>query len=239
MQGKIFEGDYKTRCKNIDSLLCVGDTFDMLKREIRLGDRHAVFYMIDGFLKGEVLEKIMEFFLSLAPEDVPETYEDFLKKCTPYGDIVTVTTEQDFLHYVLSGLTGFVVEGYDEILVIDLRDYPSRSVEEPDKDKVLRGSRDGFVEAIMPNIALIRRRIRDVDLKFEIYERPCESESVIYYTKAVKKDFCGFLNDESGKFGRSAYATQLVESIPEVQIYRAAGYGSSVHIGRKYYGSGR
>lgn len=52
MQGKIFEGDYKTRCKNIDSLLCVGDTFDMLKREIRLGDRHAVFYMIDGFLKG-------------------------------------------------------------------------------------------------------------------------------------------------------------------------------------------
>lgn len=111
MQGKIFEGDYKTRCKNIDSLLCVGDTFDMLKREIRLGDRHAVFYMIDGFLKGEVLEKIMEFFLSLAPEDVPETYEDFLKKCTPYGDIVTVTTEQDFLHYVLSGLTGFVVEG--------------------------------------------------------------------------------------------------------------------------------
>ena len=100
MQGKIFEGDYKTRCKNI-----------------------------------------MEFFLSLAPEDVPETYENFLKKCTPYGDIVTVTTEQDFLHYVLSGLTGFVVEGYDEILVIDLRDYPSRSVEEPDKDKVLRGSR--------------------------------------------------------------------------------------------------
>ena len=82
---------------------------------------------------------------------------------------MTVTTEQDFLHYVLSGLTGFVVEGYDEILVIDLRDYPSRSVEEPDKDKVLRGSRDGFVEAIMPNIALIRRRIRDVDLKFEIY----------------------------------------------------------------------
>ena len=80
MQGKIFEGDYKTRCKNIDSLLCVGDTFDMLKREIRLGDRHAVFYMIDGFLKGEVLEKILEFFLSLAPEDVPETYEDFLKK---------------------------------------------------------------------------------------------------------------------------------------------------------------
>lgn len=95
MQGKIFEGDYKTRCKNIDSLLCVGDTFDMLKREIRLGDRHAVFYMIDGFLKGEVLEKIMEFFCHLHGR-CSETYEDFLKKCTPYGDIVTVTTEQDF-----------------------------------------------------------------------------------------------------------------------------------------------
>ena len=222
MQGKIFEGDYKTRCKNIDSLLCVGDTFDMLKREIRLGDRHAVFYMIDGFLKGEVLEKIMEFFLSLAPEDVPETYEDFLKKCTPYGDIVTVTTEQDFLHYVLSGLTGFVVEGYDEILVIDLRDYPSRSVEEPDKDKVLRGSRDGFVEAIMPNIALIRRRIRDVDLKFEIYSIGSSSRtdiSVVYMKDRVNQKALSIIQKRLKKISVDSL-TMNQESLAEVLMPR-------------------
>jgi stage V sporulation protein AF len=190
MQGKIFEGNFEERCNSIDSLLCVGDTFDVLKREIILGDRPAVFYMIDGFLKGEVMEKIMEFFLSLTPEDVPGSYDEFVKQCTPYGDIITVTTEQDFLQYVLSGLTGFVVDGYDEILMIDLRDYPSRSVEEPDKDKVLRGSRDGFVESIMPNIALIRRRIRDVDLKFEIYSLGSSSRtdiSVVYMKDRVNK----------------------------------------------------
>ena len=203
MQGKIFEGDYKTRCKNIDSLLCVGDTFDMLKKRDPVRGSPCGILHDRWILKGEVLEKIMEFFLSLAPEDVPETYEDFLKKCTPYGDIVTVTTEQDFLHYVLSGLTGFVVEGYDEILVIDLRDYPSRSVEEPDKDKVLRGSRDGFVEAIMPNIALIRRRIRDVDLKFEIYSIGSSSRtdiSVVYMKDRVNQKALSIIQKRLKRF---------------------------------------
>ena len=46
-------------------------------------------------------------------------------------------------------------------LVIDCRTYPARSVDEPDKDKSLRGSRDGFVETIVFNTALMRRRIRD------------------------------------------------------------------------------
>ena len=45
-------------------------------------------------------------------------------------------------------------------MTIDCRTYPARSVGEPEKDKVMRGSRDGFVETLIFNTALIRRRIR-------------------------------------------------------------------------------
>ncbi len=190
MQETIFEGDYTTRQQKIRTLLNTEENFDMLEREIVLGDRKAVFFMVDGFLKGEIMEKIMEFFYSLTPEDVPENYEDFVRKCTPYGDIVTVVTQEDFIHYVLSGLTCMLIEGYGPVMAIDLREYPNRSVEEPDKDKVLRGSRDGFVESIMPNIALIRRRIRDVNLTFEITSVGSSSQtdiSVVYMKDRVNK----------------------------------------------------
>lgn len=50
------------------------------------------------------------------------------------------------------------------------RSYPARGVDEPDKDKSLRGSRDGFVETIVFNTALMRRRIRDPHLIMEMTE---------------------------------------------------------------------
>ena len=44
----------------------------------------------------------------------------------------------------------------------------TRFVAEPGKEKVLRGSRDGFVETLIFNTAMIRRRIRDPKLTIEI-----------------------------------------------------------------------
>jgi stage V sporulation protein AF len=49
-------------------------------------------------------------------------------------------------------------------VIIDSRSYPARSTEEPQNDRVMRGSRDGFVETLISNTALIRRRIRDTSL---------------------------------------------------------------------------
>ena len=68
-----------------------------------------------------------------------------------------------------AGLVPLLVEGLDRIIIMDCRDYPSRSVEEPDKEKTLRGAKDGFTENFMDNVALIRRRIRDNNLIFKSY----------------------------------------------------------------------
>ena len=75
----------------------------------------------------------------------------------------------DILRNVLSGTAVFFVEGYDAALCMDCRSYPARGVDEPDKDKSLRGSRDGFVETVVYNTALVRRRIRSTDLVMEMH----------------------------------------------------------------------
>ena len=58
---------------------------------------------------------------------------------------------------VLSGQTIVIGKDFTEAVGLDYRTYPARGVEEPEKEKVLRGSHDGFVEAIVFNTALIRR----------------------------------------------------------------------------------
>ncbi|MFU0823476.1 spore germination protein [Clostridium sp.] len=69
---------------------------------------------------------------------------------------------------VLAGAIGLIIDGEEEGIILDAREYPVRGPEEPDLEKVTRGSRDGLVETIIFNTALIRRRIRDTKLVFEL-----------------------------------------------------------------------
>ncbi len=76
--------------------------------------------------------------------------------------------------------------------LIDSRSYPARSVSEPEKDKTLRGSKDGFVETVVFNTALIRRRIRSTDLRMEIMKAGKSSQTDIvlcYMNDRVDHDF--------------------------------------------------
>lgn len=123
--------------------------------------------MIDGFTKDEIMEKLIESLIALKPEDIPQKAGDFAK-LVPYIDVTPKNTLKEAVDYLLMGMVCMFVDGYKCCFVIDCRTYPARSVSEPWKDRVLRGSRDGFVESIVANVTLIRRRIRTPDFCVEI-----------------------------------------------------------------------
>ena len=101
---------------------------------------------------------------------MPEDAEGFLQKSVPYVEVDLAEDFDQVIRNALSGVAVLFVDGYRECVLIDCRTYPARSVDEPDKDKSLRGSRDGFVETIVFNTALMRRRIRDPHLVMEMTE---------------------------------------------------------------------
>lgn len=181
----VFRGNYDQRKKAVEELLHLDVNFDILHKELVIGNKRAVLYSIDGFLKSSVIEKMLEFFSSIKAEDVPEKYDDFVRKFAPFADITTIETQKDFVKYILAGLTCFFIEGYQQVLAFDLREYPGRNVDEPEKDKVLRGSRDGFIEALIPNAGLIRRRIRDTNLIFQMENvgRSSKTDVAVIYMK--------------------------------------------------------
>ena len=163
-----FSKDFNTNKKMIDELFQVDKSFDLIYRVVTIGGRAACFYFIDGFCKDEVMEKILEYLYKLTPDQMPETAHDFLKNALPYGEIDLISDENALIQRTLSGVPILVIDGYDKFLAMDFRTYPARGVDEPEKDKVMRGSKDGFVETVVYNTALIRRRIRSPKLVMEM-----------------------------------------------------------------------
>ncbi len=161
---------FEENIRYMNEILPVKESFDIIRRDMVIGGKASVFYYIDGFIKDEVMLKIMDSFLSVTEEDMPDDAEGFIRKQVPYVE-VDITDEFDqVIRNVLSGPACLFVDGYSECIILDCRTYPARSVDEPDKDRSLRGSRDGFVETIVFNTALMRRRIRDTHLVMEMTE---------------------------------------------------------------------
>lgn len=167
---RIVTASVKENVAYMNQILPVKDSFDLVQRDLVIGEREASFFFIDGFMKDEVMLKIMDSFLSVTKGDMPGSATGFARQCLPYVEVDTVSDFDQVLRNLLSGTTCLFIDGYESCIVIDCRTYPARNVGEPEKDKSLRGSRDGFVETIVFNTALIRRRIRDPHLVMQMLE---------------------------------------------------------------------
>ena len=168
---KALTGRYETDSAMLDDALCPKENFDLMKRSFRVADRTAAIYFIDAFMKSFAVDRILTALMRLTPKDLRGLSDPaaFSERHIPHTE---VSCEQDsglVSLAVLSGVLALIVDGYDHAFLLDLRQYPSRSISEPEDDRVLRGAHDGLCENVKVNVALMRRRIRDPRFRAE----PC------------------------------------------------------------------
>lgn len=166
--GKKMQTALSFNMQYMKDMLSIGKNFDILYRVIEIGGRQACFYLIDGFCKDELMEKILQYLIGLKEDEMAADVHEMLKRHMPYVEVEMNDTWQEIIHNLMSGVLVLMIDGYEKAILIDSRTYPARNVSEPEKDKVLRGSKDGFVETVVFNTALIRRRIRSTDLCMEM-----------------------------------------------------------------------
>lgn len=181
MNIKKLSSNYIENVTQMNRMLRVPNSFDVVVRQIKIADRKASLYFVDGFVKDDIMERIMEYVLKITTEDLLtiNTLKQFDQSYIPY---VEVSIDQDITKLctqILSGTIILLIEGFDCALAIDARTYPIRSINEPEDDRVLRGSRDGFVETLVFNTALIRRRIRDPHLTMKLIQVGSKSHTDI------------------------------------------------------------
>ncbi len=160
-----FTNSFKENERIIDVALNTKKSFDLKKRCFKLGNVDAIIYYIEGFTNSHSMQKIMEFWTENKSTLNFEDGESFVYSSIPVPDAKKVNKINEAVYNVMSGRSLLLCEKFvNHGVIIDLRTYPTRSIEEPENDRVMRGSRDGFVETLMTNISMIRRRIRDPGL---------------------------------------------------------------------------
>lgn len=166
MEKEKFSSDYSSNISALNAKLRISESFDLVSRQIMIGKKRAMVYFVDGFIKDGLMEKIMSFMMNADEKKLEKTNStrEFADNFVPYVETEVVNDFERFETFIFSGALGMIVEGFNEAVIIDVRTYPARDVNEPENDKVLRGSHDGFVETLIFNTALIRRRVRDSNL---------------------------------------------------------------------------
>ena len=151
----------------LSSRLRAGESFDIIERHLTVLGEDLCFFYVDGFVKDSEMQRLMEYLLSQKSFDDAES----LVRCLPYIEVELGTDVEKIVTSVLSGQTVLLSSAFPcESILIDARTYPARATAEPDTDRVMQGARDGFVETLVMNTALIRRRIRDPRLTMRHFQ---------------------------------------------------------------------
>ncbi len=157
---------YSDNVSRMNEVLRVEKNFDVLNKKLKIADGEITLYYIDGFVKDTVMQKLMIFFLSF--KNFPKDAQSFLDEKLPYVETELTDNTELMVQMVMSGATLMLGSSFgNQALLIDTRSYPARETQEPEGDRVMRGARDGFVETLIFNTALIRRRIRNPELTME------------------------------------------------------------------------
>lgn len=194
----MLNGEYSSNLTTLKNALRSDESFDLVERSLVLSKRKAALFFIDGFIKDDIIEKILEFFYKNLSDENFKSAQYFSESAVPYVEVETSGDIKKICTNVLSGYAALLVEGFDKAILMDTRTYPQRDTAEPDNDKVLMGSHDGFVETLILNTALIRRRIRTPDLTVKALQVGSQSQTdiaLVYMESKVDKKFLRKLVD--------------------------------------------
>ncbi|MBM7564426.1 spore germination protein [Paenibacillus sacheonensis] len=175
-------------------------TFDIVLREMTFGERRVAFFFFNGFAKDTILTEILKRLTYLQADEYRTTsFHDFFRLYVPAIQVVEEPDWDNMMTGVLSGGTAMFIEGDSKVLLIDAKAFPGRNPEEPSLERVVRGARDGFVETMLTNVTLVRRRLRDKQLRYEILrvgERTQTDICIAYIDDIVDKEMLKSIRDK-------------------------------------------
>lgn len=171
--------DITENTEQLKQIFPINKSYDIITKKLLIGKTRAFWIGINGFCNNDIL---LHLIGDLQNQNFETTtiIEDINIFVASYIGYIQAKTSSDFNELsknLLSGSSFLLVDGFDTAIIIDARSYPMRSVQEPDAEKVMRGAKDGFIETLVSNTALIRRRIRNPKLTFELKSVGTDSQT--------------------------------------------------------------
>lgn len=184
---------------NLKQSLPLEKSFDIITRDLYLGRTRAYWIGINGFCKTDIIQQMFSDLQNplYTQDDIVKNISAYMNSKIGFAQLKLSSDWDLIIRSILSGPSALFIDGFDTAIIVDARTYPTRSIEEPETEKVTRGARDGFVETLLFNTNLIRRRIRSPRLTFEIKTVGTSSKTdiaVAYIEGSVNKGLLEELN---------------------------------------------
>ncbi len=165
----------------------LGESNDIIIRRFTFGQKRAEAAMIciDGLTRAdrlalEIVKPLMYgAFLGEDGGRGPRSMEDVQSLYMTAGESRVASSFGALAEGVLSGDAAVLIDGFSETLIINAKGFPQRSIEDPQTESVLRGPREGFVENLRTNTALLRRKIKSPFLTFDTVTLGRKTNTVI------------------------------------------------------------
>lgn len=180
LERKHLDKDFKENREILNSIMKIGSSYDVFCHDFSFAGKNGSVYFMQGFIKDDILMFLLRLLADVRREDLtPNWFEKLCKQYLSYVQLSTTDEFEKIVTFVMMGMVAIIVEGEAKAIVLDLRTYPARMPQEPELEKVVRGSRDGFTETLVFNTVLIRRRVRDPKLRMEVMQAGRRSKSDI------------------------------------------------------------
>jgi len=146
---------------------------DLVTRKIKIEETPTVLISVDGMINKDILANSVinpiraVNFEEKKFKNSQEKYEFIRDNVLSTADQIEAKTYEEAISLGMAGFLLLQIEGSDKILAIGIQGYNFRGISEPTNEVMQRGSKEGFVEPLRINITLIRRRIKNTNLKFE------------------------------------------------------------------------
>jgi stage V sporulation protein AF len=170
--------NYQENISYLNQKLGVPESFDIVLREMNIGGKKIAIYSVNGMVNRPASNLILEVLSQLERAELAVNAVDKLVKSKIIDlQVSEVEAMDEVIYFLLSGTMAILIEGRTEAIIVDVRSYPGRMPEEPDIERVTRGSRDGFTETLVFNTILIRRRLRDPGLRMKLVKAGSRSKT--------------------------------------------------------------
>ena len=189
-KGQILSQDFEENISFFIRLFEKDDVFRTRKLTISRGKEYRVAVMfMDGMVNTEVLnQSVIRALITDTGNPDNGDLTEYIKDKVLFANEVSSTLDiSEMLSAIFYGDTLLIAEGSRRGLLINTKGWRTRGVSEPSDERVLQGPREGFDEALMLNVALIRRKLPTPDLQVELLKvgRKTDTKMFLCYLDSV------------------------------------------------------
>jgi len=188
-----------------ENLVKIQDVFanasDLVIRQFEIGSRvriKAFIAFIDGLVDKEIIQLnllkplMIEMHSSNADDEFNQTnaLNIINQRLLTLSEVEETNYFEDAVEHIVAGSTALFLEGSTTALIASMHGWEARNVSQPDTEVVVRGPREGFTETLRTCTSLLRRRIKNPNLKFEkmTIGKQTKTDVVIAYIKGIAND---------------------------------------------------